>query len=244
MRNIEYSYRLLVLLTILAYGNQREDHVVRYAWSWAACVFFTNHPKYGPILKELYNNKLDYSDSLSVKFKKRIAADWADVQVDWNAFVSDLDFGYDLQRSSVVSDASQAKNINDGGLTVNFPLATDRGWQATGIMVEMGTQIRISCTGIYVLRKAMSLSDANWDSEPQGVTYQFYRGNPLGCVIASVVSRESPEQTKRWEPFRVGDQTVFAPEKNGELFLKVNEPSNGLWDNSGSVSVEISIANP
>ena len=227
---------------ILAYGNQREDHVVRYAWSWAACVFFTNHPKYGPILKELYNKKLDYSDSLSVKFKKRITADWADVQVDWNAFVSDLDFGYDLQRSSVVSDASQTKRQLEERVKVKFPLASDRGWQATGIMVEVGTPVRIACTGNYVLRKSTNQSDANWVTEPQGVTYQFYRGNPLGCVIASVVSRDGIEQTKRWEPFRVGGEIVFAPGKTGELFLKVNEPSNGLWDNTGNVSVEISIA--
>ena len=162
--------------------------------------------------------------------------------MDWNAFASDLDFGYDLQRSSVVSDASQTKNKINGGVTVNFPLATDRGWQATGIMVDVGIPVRISCTGNYVLRKSTSHANANWVAEPQGVTYQFYRGNPLGCVIASVVSREHPEQTKRWDTIRVGGETVFDPEKNGELFLKVNEPSNGLWDNTGTVSVEISIA--
>lgn len=228
---------------ILAYGNQREDHVVRYAWSWAACVFFSNHPKYGPILRELYNDKLDYSDSLSIHFKKRIAADWADVQVDWNAFVSDLDFGYDLHRSSVVRDASQVKKQLNERDTVNFPLATDRGWQGTGIMVEVGIPVRISCTGNYILRKSTSHSDANWVVEPQGVTYQYYRGNPLGCVLASVVTREHAEQTKRWDTFRVGSETVFAPERSGELFLKVNEPSNGLWDNSGNVSVQISVSN-
>ncbi len=227
---------------ILAYGNQREDHVVRYAWSWAACVFFSNHPRYGPILRDLYSNKLDYSDSLSIRFKKRIEADWTDVQVDWNAFVSDLDFGYDLQRSSVVSDSSHAKKRLNDRVVLNFPLATDRGWQPTGIMVEAGIPVRISCTGNYILRKSTSPSDANWVVEPQGITYQFYRGNPLGCVLASVVSGEGTEQTKRWDTLRVGSEVVIDPPKDGELFLKINEPSNGLWDNSGNVSVQISVA--
>lgn len=226
---------------ILAYGNQREDHVIRYAWSWAACVFFTNHPKYGPVLRDLYNNKLDYSDSLSLKFKKRLAAEWADVQVDWNAFVSDLDFGYDLQRSSFVSGGSADRRKLNEGVTINFPLASDRGWQATGIMLEVGKPVRISCSGNYSMKKSSSQTDSNWVVEPQGVTYQFFRGNPLGCVIASVVSRDGEEQTKRWETIRIGREANIIPETAGELFLKVNEPSKGLWDNAGSISTEIFI---
>ena len=65
---------------ILAYGNDRTNHEMRYTWSWAACVFFTHHPKYGPILKEQYNEKLDYSDSLSLEFRKRLASEWDNVQ--------------------------------------------------------------------------------------------------------------------------------------------------------------------
>ncbi len=225
---------------ILAYGNQREDHVIRYAWSWAACVFFTHHPKYSPILKDLYNKKLDYSNSLSLKFKRRLAAEWADVLVDWNAFVSDLDFGYDLQRSSFVSgDTATRRDLKEAG-NVIFPLETDRGWQTTGIMLEVGKPVRISCSGTYILKKSTSPSESNWVVEPQGVTYQFFRGNPLGSVIASVVPRHEVDQTKRWKTFRIGCETEIVPNVLGELFLKVNEPSKGLWDNVGSISVVIS----
>ena len=225
---------------ILAYGNQREDHVIRYAWSWAACVFFTNHPKYGPVLRELYDKKLDYSNSLSFKFKKRLAAEWADVLVDWNAFVSDLDFGYDLQRSRFVSGDNTKRRKLNGGVIVNFPLETDRGWQATGIMLEIGKPVRITCSGKYILKKPTSQSDSNWVVEPQGVTYEFFRGNPLGCVIASVVPRDEVDQTERWKTIRIGRETEIVPDAVGELFLKVNEPSKGLWDNAGSISTEIS----
>ena len=225
---------------ILAYGNQREDHVIRYAWSWAACVFFSNHPKYGPILRDLYNNKLDYSNSLSLKLKKRLAAEWSDVLVDWNAFVSDLDFGYDLQRSSLVSgENTKSRKLNEG-VTVNFMLETDRGWQATGIMLEVGKPVRISCSGNYIMKKSTSQLDTNWVVGPQGVTHQYFRGNPLGCVTASVVPRDGVDQTKRWKTIRIGRETDLVPEVAGELFLKVNEPSKELWDNSGSVSVAIS----
>ncbi len=228
---------------ILAYGNAREDHEIRYSWSWAATLFFTNHPKYGPILKKLYNNKLDYSDSLSIAFKKQLAADWKDVQIDWNGFVSDLDFGYDLERSRVVRQMTPSSKKQKKGEPVVVQLATDRGWQSTGVMVGVGEPVRIACSGNYVLRKSLDRDHENWVVEPNGITYEFYRGNALGCVIASVVSVDDREQTRRWETVRVGRETILKSDRAGELFLKVNEPSIGLWDNSGNVSIEISDLN-
>ncbi len=229
---------------ILAYGNAREDHEIRYSWSWAATLFFTNHPKYGPILKKLYNNKLDYSDSLSLSFKKQLAADWREVQIDWNGFVSDLDFGYDLERSRVVRQLVPASKNNGNGNRAIIQIATDRGWQSTGFMVGAGQPVRIACSGDYVVRKSADRDQQDWVVGPNGITYRYYRRNPLGCMIASVVSVEDQEQTKRWEAIRVGGDTVLRSEKAGELYLKVNEPSNGLWDNSGTVSVEISDVKP
>ena len=224
---------------ILAYGNDRTDHEIRYTWSWAACVFFTHHPKYGPILKELYNKKLDYSDSLSLEFRKRLASEWDNVKVDWNAFVSDLDFGYDFERSMVARSASPAaKNLNQGE-SAKIQLATCRGWQSTGVLVEVDKPIRISCSGEYLIRKAIDQEGTDWNAGSNGITYRYYRGNPLGCVIASVVASGGLEQTRRWETIRVGVETIIVPAKFGELFLKINEPSNGLLDNSGVISVDI-----
>ncbi len=210
----------------------------------SATLFFTNHPKYGPILKKLYNNKLDYSDSLSLSFKKQLAADWREVQIDWNGFVSDLDFGYDLERSRVVRQLVPASKNNGNGNRAIIQIATDRGWQSTGFMVGAGQPVRIACSGDYVVRKSADRDQQDWVVGPNGITYRYYRRNPLGCMIASVVSVEDQEQTKRWEAIRVGGDTVLRSEKAGELYLKVNEPSNGLWDNSGKVSVEISDVKP
>ena len=229
---------------ILAYGNDRTDHEIRYSWSWAACVFFTHHPKYGPILKELYSQRLDYSDSLSFEFKKRLGLEWDDVQMDWNAFVSDLDFGYDFERSMVIRSARPAaKNLNQGEFA-RIQLASDRGWQSTGVIVEVGKPLRISCSGGYIIRKTMGGASANWDADPSGITYRYYRGNPLGCVIASVVSKGELEQTRRWQTIRIGGENVITTSNLGELFLKINEPSNELWNNAGEVSVEISVTKP
>lgn len=229
---------------IFAFGNAREDHEVRYAWSWAACVFFTNHPKYGPILKELYSKgKLDYSDALSLKFRKQLEPDWAALQREWNAFISDLDFGYDFSRSALIETRGLGNQWQQG-LPARMQLETDRGWQQTGIVVKAGEPIRVSCFGSYELNGASAMPATPWVVDPCGITYQYYRGNPLGCVLGSIVPDEPNESTKRWETFRVGNGIVVDTPKSGKLFLKINEASNGLRDNKGQISVEISVTNP
>ena len=225
---------------ILAYGNAREDHEIRYSWSWAATVFFTNHPKYGPILKELYGKGIDYSDSLSRSFRARLEPDWDRVQADWTGFISDLEFGYDLDRSRVVQSNRPTKQLKTSE-SDRFTLATDHGWQSTGILVEADSEVRISCSGDFQIKQSVNPKGSDWRIGPSGVTYQFYRGNPLGCVIASVFSSGEPEDTKCWSTIRIGAQGMLVPKKSGELFLKVNESSDGLWDNAGSVFSEISV---
>lgn len=227
---------------IFAYGNAREDHGVRYSWSWAATVFYTNHPKYGPMLKELYKKGIDYSDSLTRSFREELDKEWKSVQVDWNGFISDLDFGYDLDRSRVVHFNGPLKPLVPSE-PYGFSLATDRGWQSTGVSVDANRPVQISCSGDFQIKRTLSSKEMEWRTGPNGITYQFYRGNPLGCVIACIVSPDDPETTKRWSTLRVGSGGTIVPKKSGELFLKVNESSSGLWDNEGKVSAEISVTN-
>ena len=232
------------LTQIFAYGDARENHIVRYSWSWAACVFFTNHPKYGPMLRDLYRQKLDYSHALSQRFKEQLASDWENVQVDWNAFVSDLDFGYDIARSAVNRSTGAAAKALRPGESIRLELASDRGWQATGVLLDGGTSVQVKCSGQFKVMRPVQSEPTNWTVEPNGVTFQYYRGNPLGTVMASVVSSNEPEQTKRWETQRVGIESSLTSVKKGELFLKVNEPSKALSDNEGRISVEISVTKP
>lgn len=220
---------------IFAYGNAREEHRIRYAWSWAACQFFSRHPKYGPILNGLYRQGLDYSYDLSARFKKCLLPEWPIVQAEWNAFVSDLDFGYDFHRSLVRIDQDTRVSA------MPWMLQVDRGWQSTGIRVEAGQSIGVEASGKYRVREGRSVLAVDWDSEPAGITAEYHRGKPLGCLLASLVSLNGQEQTRVWEEHRVGRQSTWAAKSSGMLFLKVNEPSRELHDNVGELSVRISV---
>jgi hypothetical protein len=223
---------------ILAYENDR-DRTIRYSWSWAACVFFANHPKFGPILQNVRGNKLDYSEALSRKLKAAIGEDWNEALIDWSGFISDFEFGYDPQRSLV--ESGQPKNAKPLAAKSTMQLRTDRGWQSAGITLEKGQAFRVHCKGRYVVRaKDPNLpDDRDWESESQGITIEYYRERPLGCVLASVQSAESNASTNRWETVRVGQGIELQAETAGLLFLKINEASGKLSDNRGTIDVSI-----
>ena len=221
---------------ILAYQSDR-DILKRYAWSWAACVFFTNHPMYGPVLRDCYAGKLDYSNALSKKLKAKLGDSWNDVNVDWNGFISDLDFGYDVSRSMVVCGEPSTTNFVG---KQKLKLETERGWQSTGFKIEKGRPVHIECQGRFRVRSIETPKKVEWFSEPQGITIEYYRRNPLGCVLASVVPEGETEHTKRWETQRIGKSATITSTASGTLFLKVNEASSGLRDNFGSISVIVS----
>ena len=228
------------LSQILAYENDR-DRTKRYSWSWAACVFFTNHPKTKALLRESYQTRLDYSNELSREFKSKLTDCWGEVEVDWNGFISDLDFGYDWERSMVVS--SKITNEKELRTRELVTLATDRGWQSTGLKLQAGKRVQLKSSGKFLLRKRPADSSQRpWLVEPQGATIEYFRGNPIGCVLATVVPNEGSEVTKRWETIRVGSFVTLKPTVSGTLFLKVNESSNELADNDGKIEVEVSLS--
>ena len=221
---------------ILAYQNDR-DRTKRYSWSWAACLFFTTHPKYRSVLRSCFDDQLDYSDALSVELKSKLKDQWDHVLVDWNGFISDLSFGYDASRSQVVS-SEPIESIVQGG-TTKIQLATDRGWQSTGIVVRKGSSVQLQCNGRYTIRSKAGLENAPWHSEAQGITVKYYRGHPLGCVLASIQPIPAERATKRWEPIRIGRSVKLEPSETGLLLLKINEPSPELHDNVGAIEIEI-----
>jgi hypothetical protein len=226
---------------ILAYQNDR-DRTKRYSWSWAACLFFTTHPTYRAVLRSCYGDKLDYTDAVSMELKSKLSREWNQVQIDWNGFISDLEFGYDASRSQVVS--GQPLNTTVDGPATKIRLATDRGWQSTGMMIRQGSRIQLQCDGRYTIRNAGdqlpgAAKNSPWQSEAQGITVEYYHGHPLGCVLATIQPIPAEQVTKRWEPIRVGRSLEMTSAETGLLLLKINEPSKDLYDNEGSIEIRI-----
>ncbi|MFN7629255.1 MAG: hypothetical protein ACK5PZ_20715, partial [Pirellula sp.] len=89
------------LASVLRFGNQRENRIDRYVWSWAACFFFWNHPEYQRAIADAASPPLNYSMDLSNRLRMSLADRWAIVEADWNGFITEFDFGFDPQRSMI-----------------------------------------------------------------------------------------------------------------------------------------------
>ena len=161
------------------------------------------------------------------------ADDWATVNEDWQVFVANLDYGYDFQRMNVEFAAGTPLPATEANATI----AADRGWQSSGLQLVAGQKYRLRASGRYRVAQEPRV----WESEPGGVTIRYYRGKPLGILLAAVRD-DDPSATAASglvKPSVVGLETTLVAPRSGTLYLRVNDAPGSLEDNSGSLSVEI-----
>ena len=79
-----------------------------------------------------------------------------------------------------------------------------------------------------------------WWCEPGGVTIRYYRGHPLGILLAAV----RPDHPKPGSTTALLHSTVIGlaakltPKQSGTLYLKVNDSAGELDDNAGELRVQ------
>jgi hypothetical protein len=224
------------LSEIVAFRDMHERRMERYSWSWAACVFFANHPELRQDFQLLYRGQLDYSFESSARWLRALEQDWKKLSIQWRCFVDDLDYGLDMSRSAMEWGSLENRVLTKDE-EADFTLRADRGWQPTGIVMESGESIELSAEGRVVVREFAD--GKKWSSEPQGITVEYYRGKPLGCLIGVLASVEEEQPTARWETVRIGKQAVLTASQKSILLLKMNEPSRDLADNQGTLRVSI-----
>ena len=204
---------------------------IAYAWSWAAAYFLDQHPAYQQRFRTLYKH-VEQSD-LSGMFYKLFESDWAELEEQWELFTAGIEYGYDIRRN--VIDFAPGKPLESEAATV--VVAADRGWQNSGLRLEAGSSYRLRASGRYQVAQQGGI----WWSEPNGVSIRYYRGRPLGILLAAVRPDPPPRdgQSALLEPVAVGLQCVISPEKSGTLFLKINDSPAELHDNAGHLQVEV-----
>ena len=224
------------LSEIVAFRDMQEHRMERYSWSWAACTFFATQTELRQDFQHLYRGQLDYSFESSARWLRVLENDWKKLSIQWRCFVDDLDYGVDVTRSALEWGSLENRILNKGEES-NFTLRADRGWQSTGILVESGESIELSAEGRVVVREFAD--GKRWSSEPQGITVEYHRGKPLGCLIGVLASVEEEQHSARWKTIRIGNQAVLTASQKSILLLKLNEPSRDLVDNQGTLNVSV-----
>ena len=149
--------------------------------------------------------------------------------------VANLEYGYDVARTAV--DFTPGRPLPHGGTTLR--VAADRGWQNTGLKLEAGESYRLRASGQYQVDDEPQV----WWCEPGGVSIRYYRGLPLGILLAAVRPEDpAPGSTPLLEPTAVGLGTHLVPRQTGTLYLKINDSAGELDDNAGELHVHVAIA--
>ena len=250
-READYWGRVKIVRTELAAGNgmSLEDvfsiepnafqNVLFYGWSWAACEFLTHHP----LTAKNFARLKRHVDLPAHLFRRKVLTKLnreqeAKLERDWNLFVHEIDYGYDISRGTLTDaqplDPSQASSPD--GQT--FRIAGDRSWQATGIQLSKGDQVTILGQGQYRVK----MTDQPWPCEAGGVTLRYYQGNPLGMLMAAVLpSADQASDINQPLIFAqpVGYQQTITALNDGQLCLRINESPADLSDNAGGLEVTV-----
>lgn len=224
------------LSAIIAFPDMRQQRMERYSWSWAACTFLMRHPELEGDFQAIYRGNLDYGMTSSQRFFRAMESQWSGLSLRWRCFVDELGFGMDVPRSSL-----RLNEVNLAGTTQKQLLssvAADRGWQAVYGPVPPGTKLQVQASGRFVVKRLTS--GANWESEAAGISVEYHRGMPLGCLMGVWAEVEGEQPSEPWTPIRIGKEaSLESPSRPALLLLRINEPAAGLVDNQGALDISI-----
>jgi hypothetical protein len=202
-----------------------------YAWSWAVCQFLNTHPKYREPFRTL-------GQAMLGDFEKAVAdayhADLPNIRTEWSLFVHGLEFGFDIERAAIDFRPGEPHSSPK-----EFDIASDRGWQSSEILVEQGQNYEVTARGQITLAD----DPKPWISEPQGISFLYSEGRPIGALLAAIHSRNGLNDLKRetmLDTISIGASQRFTAPVTGTLYFRVNDFWGSLSDNKGAYTVRVS----
>ncbi len=225
------------LADVLAAPPGNHHAIAAYASSWAAVVLFSRHPAFARQFAAAERGPLD------ADFNARLAAlpgwDMARAAREYDAFVADLDYGYDVARMAI--DWSPGRP-----LVVPTPVTVEagRGWQNTGLTLQHGGRYRVVARGrvrLGEVRDPATHTVTPIESEADGITLRWYRGRPVGrLLVAQWV--EADGQPPGFVVLGTGSAADITAATTGPLYLIVNGGPADRTAATGSFTVEMSSA--
>ncbi len=219
---------------VLTLPPSAHQSIPAYASSWAAVALLSGHPAHAAAFAAAEQERI------GPDFNARLAAtpgfDGTRAARDFDAFLADLDYGYEPARMAI--DWTHGPPLTAG---IRAAVAADRGWQNGGWQnggqgLEAGRAYRIRAAGRCRLGKAGATT---LESTPDGISYDWYRGRPIGRLLAAQWHAEAGAARPTFRGLVDGSEGEFRAVADGPVFLRINEPPGSLADNTGGYTVEI-----
>ena len=231
--------KLQSISNIVSFQSRDYLNVESYAWSWALQSFGQRHPEFKSIFHELADEMYVSSRRVTHHFLRRYYERQHEFDTAWYAFLRHLEYGYDSRGERIDHDKPFVE-LGDG--VVAFKIDSTRGWQSTGIKLSPNTSIDIASRTRFQVASETGRDGKirPWISEPQGVTIEYYKGRPLGVLLAAIVNPEEPDTAKALaNPKTIGRLSQMRSVDGGILYVRINERTDRMSDNKGEISVSV-----
>jgi len=225
--------RALTIEQISQYGPRAHLQNAPYGWCWAVAALLDGHPSYAERFRRLSRRADNTTRDFERLFKTLFGTDQREMDEQWQLFVANLEYGYDIEREAIIYQPVEPYD----GKSIVITVRADRGWQSTGLSVSANTTYQLRASGRYQVARQPKI----WWCEPGGVTIRYHNGYPLGMLLGAVSDqrRPLPELTTLAQPQPIGLQRQLQFANSGTLFLRVNDSPAALSDNAGQLQVEL-----
>ncbi|MGI9178202.1 MAG: hypothetical protein ACR2IT_10145 [Pirellulales bacterium] len=216
------------LADVLEANAGRHHDISDYAASWATVAFLAGHPTYAQTFAMVGRGPLD--PTLNDRLAAMSSYDATRAGRDFDAFTDDLDYGYDFGRSAI--DWSPGRPLVS---PERVEVAADRGWQNSGLALAKGRAYDLHATGRCPLGR---VDDTRIESEAEGISVEWYRGRPLGRLLAAQwVEKPTEGGRPRFVIIGEGAKARLLAATDGPLYFKLNDRPGSLADNSEALVV-------
>ena len=212
-----------------------------YAWSWAACEFFSQHEKTKADFAAMKKSAHIGPTRFNQKFERAIKANWEQLENDWQLFISEMEYGYHPQRGRIID--AKTKQATFGSADAKFKIRSDQSWQRTSLIVKKGDRFRVTGKGEFKVGQSEpdSGKPQPWPCQSNGITIQYHRGYPLGMLQAGILATDGGSAKERVKglvsPVSIGLTAEITATADGILCLRINESPAKLDDNEGALEV-------
>ncbi len=235
IRKLREAGRAPSLVEVLGLPVGNHASIADYATSWAAVAMLAGHPRYAAAFADLERGRLDRD------FNRRLTGmpGWdADLAArDFDAFTAGIDYGWDFGR--MVIDWSPGQPVAGSR---EIAVDASRGWQNSGVRLAAGERYAMAASGrvgVGSVTDKVRGTTTPLESEPDGISLQWYRGRPVGRLLAGQWVAAAGGCRPRFEVLGEGRQADVTPLVDGPLFFKVNQAPGRLADDAGAYRVEL-----